>query len=100
MVWLIKFKRLPRLSCALEVCDLDRRYTRSCYFTINCCQACFDVPPPPGVLMDRFNKFTEIAQVPSIQVLRLQVQVHKPTISDANEIKQDSRKLVIVVIHT
>jgi len=29
----------------------------------------------------------EMAQVPSIQV---QVQVHRPTISDANEIKQDS----------
>jgi len=26
--------------------------------------------------------------------------VHRPTISDANEIKQDSWKLVIVVIHT
>jgi len=31
---------------------------------------------------------------------QLQVQVHRPTISDANEIEQDSRKLVIVVIHT
>jgi len=36
-----------------------------------------------------------MAQVPSIQV-----QVRRPTISDANEIKQTSWKLVTVVIHT
>jgi len=42
-----------------------------------------------------------MAQGPSIQVqVRVQVQVDTPTIYDANEIKHDSLKLVIVDIHT